>query len=200
MVVDNTLYTVYDGEISEIGFNEMGDKVFATVKNSWSVLPQSSLVFDGVVYQDVLGKAYLALLCPPDQPMPGMCHIKPIPELDGYRIIDAKHDSGVCMVVGRHKSGRYDKLVLRFDKRYDRYHTRVIEDVDQASINFITLANGLIISINDDGALELFTRDPASTKMKVIEDPDVDGSMVLCKDGMRAMFHRGKTLYSIKTR
>lgn len=203
MTVKNTLYTIYEGKITEISFNEFGDMIVVSAKASWDIMPLSSQVFDGVIYQDVLGKGYLVIPEPEDPPSitQSRCHVIPIPELDGYRITDAKHDEGVCMVVG-HKKGQFDKIILRFNQNYSSYHCRILEDVDQGSINFTTIpsTHGLTISINDDGTLEIFSRDPVAAKMKVIQDPAIDASMRLCKDGTRVLFFKGKSLYSLKTK
>lgn len=212
MIVKNTLYTIYEGKITEIVFNEFGDRILPSAKASWDIMPQSHKVFDGVIYQDVLGKAYLVIPEPEDPPVnpTSQCHVVPIPELDAYRIVNAKYDGGVCMVIGRNWGGRYDKLIFRFNVQSEgsilwqaKYSCRIIEDVDPDSLNFVviptgTKGHGLAISINDDGELEVFPRDPTSSKLKIIKDSTVKTSMRLAKDGTRVLFFEGKDLYSFK--
>ena len=206
MVVKNTLFTIYEGKITEILFNEFGDKIIVSAKASWDIMPQSSQVFDGIIYQDVLGKGYLVIPEPEDPPTTSQsrCHIIPVPELDGYRVIDAKYDGGVGMIIG-HREGKYDKIILRFSLKHDSYQCRILEDIEQGSINFTTIpttssANGLTISINDDNSLEIFPRNPANNKISIIQDPEIDSSMCLSKDGTRVVFFKGKTLYSLRTK
>ena len=44
----------------------------------------------------------------------------PIPELEGCKIINAKHSSQVC-VITVHKDNEYKKIVLKFNYDYSNY-------------------------------------------------------------------------------
>ena len=67
-----------------------------------NVLPNAALMFEGVVMQNLMGAQYVSLF-----PQPGKCYSVRIKELDAYRIVDARFDNNVLMLVGeRHGSLR----------------------------------------------------------------------------------------------
>lgn len=95
-----------------------------------------------------------------------------------------------------HTAGRYDRLTLRFNTEHTRYHARREENVDTASINFVTLDNGVCIDLSDD-ALQLFFADPANDTRKTILSPAVDSSLSLAKEGTQVLCYRGEQLYAL---
>lgn len=196
MIVENTLYIRNEGKLIEIAFDDMGEKVVPSIRTVWDIMPRSSEMFSGVVYQDILGKPYFGMLVPATGKFSSFVETE-IQELQGYKIVDAKHENRVCMVVG-YKQGRYDRFVLRFGRHYKIYDCRVIKDVDCVSINFVVLDNGVVISINEDGVMEIFSNNVENGEIRVVTDPEVDGTLKLCKDGTKAMFFRGNSLYRIR--
>jgi hypothetical protein len=96
------------------------------------------------------------------------------------------------------KEHLYHRLILRFDEQYDRYDIRIVEDVDYASLNFVTLDNGVVVSIDEHAAVEVFSNAVGSSKIKRIEDPDITGTMMLSKDGTQVFCHTGNTLYTLR--
>jgi hypothetical protein len=192
MITNNILYLKNKGKIIEMHFEIFGKKIIPTPKKVWRCEEQSSEMFSSVVAQSVLGDAYLVI------PYDSKCKNIKIPELDDYRIIDAKYDNGVCVVIG-HKDGQYDKLIFKFDAGA-KYSFRIIEDVDYLPINFVTLDNGVCIMINEDDSVEIFLNRIDKDDVKRIEDPDIHSTMKLSKDGISAMFFKGNKLFSIKTK
>ncbi|MDM8536843.1 hypothetical protein QUF70_08840 [Desulfobacterales bacterium HSG17] len=196
MVINNTLYVRDQGNLTEIEFEDVGNKVLAAVKNVWNIMPNSAEIFAGVIYQSVLGKPYLVIPVP-QKDSSGSCIVKQVPELEKYRIIDAKHDSGVCILIG-HTVKRYDRIVLKFDKKYDAYDCRINEDIDLSSVNFVTLEKGVVISVNDDDLLEIFSKGHDKPQVNQIKDPDINNGMRLCKEGNTVMFFEGDKLYELR--
>ena len=191
LLVDNTLYVKNEGNLIELVLTEMGDKILPVVKTTWSVLPYSSILFNGVVYQNVLGKSHLSIP-KPNSGVSSSCFVIAIPELDGHRILDAKYQNRVCLVVGV-KGSITTKFILTFDEKISSYQCRTIQD--DSLVNFVTLDNGVCISINDDGSLELFKN--SDPKVKVIKDPDIRSTMILTHDGVKVMFFEQNKLYSL---
>ena len=194
MVINNTIYLRNEGNLIELTLNEFNEKIVVSVKTVWNIMPKSSQIFNGVVYQSVLGKPYL-VIPKPEISKNSSCQILSIPELTGHRIIDGKYENKVCMI-STFKDSKYQKFIFRFDES-GKYDCRIVEN-DNDSINFVVLDNGICISINHDDSIEVFVNDLKSTKIKCIQDPDVNSSMTLCKDGIRVMVFKENKLYSLK--
>jgi len=194
-VIDNVIYAFHKGDFTEISIHEVNKKPIASVSNVWKIMPKSSVNFDGFAYQTVLGKSYVVI--PYHNVGKSYCAIKNIPELDEYKIVDGKHDNHVCMLIGV-KEHTYDRIILRFDGNYDKYDMRVVEDIDYPAINFVTLDNGVVVSIDEHAVVEVFSNKPGSSKVKRIEDPEIKTEMILSKDGTNVLFYTGNRLYSLK--
>ena len=191
LVVDNTLYIRYNGYLTQIVLIDMPDKIMYSAKKVCDVMPNSTQVYSGVLYENVLGKAYLIMPVPSKD----ICVTQAVPEMDGYRIVEAKHDNRVVVVIG-HKDNAYHRFVLRFDEEYKKYDCQIVSDVD-SFINFVVLENGVAIFINEDGVLEMMANRPSSSKATVIKDPDINTGMTLTKRGQDVLFYKGKSLYRL---
>jgi len=197
LIINNSIYVRFEGNLIELSLSELNNNIIPSVKHTWNIMPKSSQFLDGVIYQNVLGKAYLVI--PKPEPIKNSsCLISHIPELNGYRIIDGKYENGICMIIGT-KGNTYDKFIIRFNSS-GSYDCRIINDVDLNSINFVTLDNGICISIDSDELIEVFSKELNSTKINIIKDPDINSTMNLCKDGIRVMFFKEKELYSMTMR
>jgi hypothetical protein len=192
MIINNILYLKNRGKIVEMHFEMFGATVVPTPKKVWKCEEQSSEMFSGVIAQSLLGDAFLVI------PHDGKCKNVKVPELDDYRVIDAKYDNGICVIIG-HKDNQYDKLIFKFDAGV-KYNLRIIEDVDYLPINFVTLDNGVCIMINEDDSVEIFLNRLDKNDVKRIEDPEIHSTMKLTKDGIVAMFMKGNKVFSIKTK
>jgi hypothetical protein len=192
MITENVLFLKNDEKLIEMTFEVFGKKIIPAPKKVWSVEFQSSEMFSGVITQSILGKAFLVF------PSDGKCKYLKTPELDNYKIIEAKYSNGVCVIVG-HQEGKYDKLILKIDSNL-KYVVRVIEDIDYLPINFVVLDNGVCISINEDNSVEIFLNRIDKDDVKRIEDPEIKSTMKLAKDGIKALFFKGNKLFSITTK
>ena len=188
----NTLYVKNEGNLIELIINEISDKIIPSVKTTWNIMPRSSILFNSVIYQNVLGKAHLTIPCPTNG-TPSSCYIVAIPELDGFQILDAKYENQVCMIIGV-KNSVTTKFILIFNKNFSSYNCRTTQD--DSLINFITLDNNLCISINEDSSLELFKND-LNSKINIIKDPEIKSTMSLTHDGVKVMFFNHNKLYSL---
>lgn len=192
MISNNTLFLRSKDKLIEMSFSVLGKNIAAAPKKLWGIEAKSSQVFSNLVFQDILGKAYVTI------PLPEKDQVinRPIPELDDYKILDAKFQNQVAMFVG-FKDGVYDRITVIFDKDFKTEVLRVTTDIDYAPLNFVTLDNGICIAINDDG-IEVFKNVTHSSDVHVFSDPDINSDMRLCHDGIRVMFFRDHKLYSIK--
>ncbi len=196
MIVENTLYVKNQGNLLEFTFlDKKKEDIIPLVNAKWNVMPQSSRIFDGFIFQDVLGKPYIAILLPGKNGNSACVHL-PIPELSGYRIIDGKHDQGVLAILA-YTPDRYDRMVFKFDIHFRKYDIRIEQDVHPAEVNFVVLPNGIAVSITEENGVEIFSRDPERNRSDSIKDPVVDTSMRLCRDGVAVKFHRGKDLFAL---
>lgn len=153
------------------------------------------MIFAGVIYQDILGIPYLSIPVPSANKSSKMYNIKVI-ELDGHKVIDAKHDNHV-VAIHTHKDGKYNIIILRFSKDYSSYDFRSFEVSDIGDINMITLDQGICIIIPESGIMEAFVNDPTLSGIKRVHDSSITSDMRLCKDGTQAMFYKDKDLYRI---
>jgi hypothetical protein len=194
MIVDNILFVKFQNNLMEFDFKVMGNKVHPIIKRTYSIEKSSSKLFGNVVYQSALGSAVLAI--PLSTYTKSSCITKLIPELDKYRIIDAKYENRICVLTG-HKSNRYDQIIIIFDEQHDNYRVRVIKDIDYDSINFTCLDNGVGILMVDD-ALEIFLNRIDKPDVKHVEDPILNSEMRLCKSGTQLRFFRDNKLHSMR--
>jgi serine/threonine protein kinase len=189
MIIDNTLYIRNEEKLIQLDFTVMGVNIIPTVKTVWTIEPLSSQLFSNMVVQSVLGRTYFAI----PNPSKGTFHIVAIPDLDKYKIIDAKYENQVCVLMLNH-NGVYSRCVIKFNDEFNKYKIRMDDNLDYESINFICLAQGVCILIYAD-TVEIFFNKFDKDDVKKVSDPQVDSSMRLCKDGTKVRFFQGKKLY-----
>lgn len=192
IIIDNTIFCKNESDLFELSLYELGDKIIPTVKHTWNIIPKSSQMFKGIIYQNVLGKSYV-VIPKPKSVKNSSCQIIAIPELNGFRILDGKYENKVFMVIAE-KGSLFMKAMFRFDDN-GKYDYRKVPD--STIINFTVLDNGTCISINDDGEIEVFTNKAYSMNVTKINDPDIKQVMNLCHDGVSVTFFTDKKLYKI---
>jgi serine/threonine protein kinase len=194
MQSDNRLYVKSGAAIYEIKFLELGNKILPSLQQAAQCLELGSKLYDGVMVQNLLGATYVSFFPEPDKHY--QLHIK---ELDQYRIIDAKYEKKVLMVIG-YKNGKYDKLILRLSSTFEEYDVRVVLDVQYSGINFTVLDNKICVHITEEEKMEIFPAIRNQTQIKEIEDPILDGDMKLFSYGVQTFFSKEDKVYSIKTK
>lgn len=196
MAVGNTQYFKNRGNLVELQIGDMPNRLVGMVKSTWNILPNSSQLFEGIIYQNVLDTPYLTIPLPRFDG-PSSCLNIHIPELKGYRVLNARHENRICMIIA-HKDDKYSRMIFKFDHSYDHYDCRIMEDIDYTGINFTVLDNGIVIAINDEGSIEIFSHEYGMDRMDILKDPCIETPMQLCKDGIAARFFRSKQLFSIR--
>lgn len=192
-VVDNALFVLGEGTLTEIGLSDTGKGPVASVRNAWPVLPHAAELFPGALFQNALGRPYLRLLRPRPNG-PAVCPEFAVPELTGYRLVDARCDGAVCCVVA-HRDGRCDRFVFRFDGKENRYDCRVETDVEPGAVNLVTLATGIAVAAGESGDLEIFAANPDRPEIRRVR---CDSPLRLFREGNAVMGAAGDTVYRIR--
>jgi len=178
--------------LSEIKFVEMGSNIHAVPHHIANVMENATKLFDGVAIQNILGSFIASIF-----PSSGTHHQIQCPEFQGYQIVDAKYDNNVLMVIASQK-GKYDKFILKFDEKFSSYSIRKVEDISYCGINFAVLDNGIVIHINENEEIEIFSNKKDKNTVKVIDSSVISGDMKLFNDGAKVVFAQGKKLYQLK--
>lgn len=164
---NDRLYSCVGSQLLEHEFMSLGARVLHTTTHVDNVNDLTAKFFDGVVYQDLFGKAWLTV---PFQA--GATVSKAVPQLDGYRVIDAKMVGHICAVIGE-KNGDYVQFIIAFDSSFNSYKVREVKD--QRELNFTVTPNGICVMLVG-ATLELF-KDPMHAK--VVDNPPIDASTKL---------------------
>ncbi len=185
-------YVRSGGQVLEVEFSEPTGKTIVTASHVVaSVMERASKLYEGCCVQSMLGSVFVSLF-----PRAKAGYQIRVPELDAYKIVDAKFDGGVLMVVGN-KTGKYDRLVFRFDDEFTGYDLRTVADVTPSGLNFVTLASGVCVSITEDEKIEAFSARKGATGIKVVDDAAIGNDMRLLKVAGKAGFERAGRIYTM---
>jgi hypothetical protein len=186
---NGAIYTLANGKMVENSFTAYGDKIIHKCKELENVSVTSAKLYDGCVIQDLLGKKYLTL------PYKlGSSFSKHVPELDGYRIVDAKSDKTVTVVIAE-KGGQYDRFIIVYDRKFTQSGIRKVEDVAYDTINFAVMENGLCILLASDTEMELFS---TAAQYEVLTNPPFDATMKLFTTPDGFFFVNGNSIHQIR--
>lgn len=191
---DGRIYVRSRDKVYEVTLIEGPTQTTAGFTLAVNVLEHASRLFPGVVLQNLLGKPHASLL-----PRQGAVHQVFLPALEGHRVMQARFDRGVLMVLAS-DGNKYHRFVFRFDESYTSYDLRMVEDVQVSDLDFVVLDSGVCVCIDDQERLEVFSARKGSTSIKFVEDVALGGDMSLVRDANRVLFFRGNKLYSMKLR
>jgi hypothetical protein len=187
MEFNGRLYALRGDTLYE-NFFENFNKPIHMVKRLCNVFESTTKLFKGVAVQDILGKCWIAIPF-----RPGACINIPVPELDGYRIVDAKYENCFCVLMAE-KKGKYSRFVIQFDGLHTIYSCRKTEDTNLDSINFTVNAKGVCVLAIEDYKAEVFKD---NNKIYEFDSPPFSSSTRLLTDGMSVMFISSNKLYSV---
>jgi hypothetical protein len=187
------LYVKQNTVLALVELLELPGAIRAALRPVANVMAQATRLWDGAAFQDVLGCCWVTLC-----PQPGHAHSLRLPELDGARVVDARFDAGVLMVL-TYRGGRYERRVFRFGEGYADYDVRVSDDVTPAGLNFVTLAHGVCVHLTETGDLEVFRREKGSPGMKLLQNPGLD-RVRLFRDGTQVLGVRDTVIYELSLR
>ena len=180
--------------VYEVVLTEASNKIFPSTKSVANILPQSSRLFQGIIMQSMLGTAFVSLL-----EGSGTNYQINLKELDKSRVVDAKYDNHVLMVI-KEQGTLYDRLVFRFDSDFQHYDVRTVKDIQPSGLNFSVVDTGICACINEDMKLELFSNKMGSSALKEISDPIIPGDAVIGTQNGTVIFSHGNKIFSMKTK
>lgn len=189
MHYNGSIYTIYNGRMIENNFVSGGNGILHTMKPISNIFESATKLYSGVAIQDILGKCWVVIPY-----KTGRCFNGPIKELDNLRIIDAKFEHHVLIVIAE-KGGQYHRYTICFDEAVEKYTCRVEDDVQDTAVNFTCLSNGICVHLTDDDTVEVFR---TNDKVKEIKDPPITTDMRLMNDSTGIVFINKNGLYSLK--
>lgn len=192
MSYNSNLFIKNKDNFSEIEFIEIGNNIQAVPKIIANVMENATQIYNGTIIQNMLGRFIISIF-----PHKKSHYQLNIPELDNYRIIDAKYDNKVLIIIGV-KKGKYDKFIFKINDNFSTYSLRKETDINYCGINFIVLDNGIVIHINENEELELFNNNKESISVKIIDSDIISGDMKLFQDGIKVLFSKNRKLYKLK--
>lgn len=194
MKYDNKFYINSNETIHEIEFVDVRDDVaIFGLTPICNVLPGATQIFPGVVIQDLLGIYYVSVL--PKSKTHKQIRIN---ELSGYRILDAKYENRVLIILAENtKTKKYDNIIIKFDKDINTYSVRISDDVNYSNVNFTVLDNGVCAFMNGDNYIELFFNNKDKHDVKLIKDNSLAGGR-LYSNGNTVLLAEDNKLYAVK--
>lgn len=156
-----------------------------------NILSQSAKIYPGCVVQNLLGTCYVSTF-----PESQTHYQYKIEDFKGYRLIDAKFENNILMLVGE-KQGIYTRFIytLQGDTNSPT-QSRKVEDISYSGLNFTVLDNGICVLLNEQEQIEIFHQKNL-TQIKVIEDKEIHGAMRLFNAENSVLFSVQNKLFSM---
>jgi serine/threonine protein kinase len=189
MTYDGRLYIKIGDKIGEATFIESAGATHATTRTVAQVLPNATALYDGCVIQNLLGACVVSIF----QDSAKSYQIT-LPDISGYKVVDAKYDNHILIIIGN-KKGKYDRFVFKLDSGFKNYELRKVKNISYQGINFVTLDNGVVICINEEEDIEIFSNRIGENSLKVINNNAINGNMKLYRKGTSVIFSEGHNLY-----
>jgi len=195
MSYEGRIYYKLGSIVYQLNLHETLKSTLVTPRAVANVHERNTRMFDGIALMNLLGTTHAVVF--PEKNLSYTIGIKDIKD----KVIDAKYENRVAMIVMANKQGKYRRMVLKFAKDHKSYEVfQDISDINYTDLNFVVLDKGICCNINENCEIELFTNQMGNTLMKVISDPMIKSDMRLTKNGDQVMFVQGKNLYSLKTK
>ena len=187
---NGAIYTITNGALMENTFTLMGSKLFRRSKEVSNVSNLSAKMYPGCVIQDLLGgRKYFTLPY-----VLGKAFTQYLPGLDKVRIVDAKADKNVIIIIGE-TGGQFNRYVIVFDKKYENFEIRETPDIAYEPINMAVLDNGLCMLFSPPDEIQLFS---TAKQYETLDDPPFDSSMPLFATPRGFFIINGNTIHQIK--
>lgn len=197
MVTDNTIvYKNYD-KITQCEFMKIGNNHKIVPVTSWTVMPNSTKLYEGVFFQKALGKLIINIPYKNKLNNKRAMFQSIMPELQGYDIYDAKYERNILYVVAT-KNGKVYSFIFKFDDIHTTYSVFVNQESEYHNPNFTVLDNGICVLINTDDELLVFNNNYLNNSIKTIKDKNVRHDIKLYSDGMKVLAVDMCKLFRIK--
>lgn len=185
----NKIYTTWNNHLTEHRVEYTGHKSIHLMKNVSNIFRPASALYSGVVIQNIIGKCWVAIPY-----SGGKCFNGPIPDLDNQRIIEAKFEHHILIVITE-KANIYYRYIISFNENFSEYSVRKENNDGDLTANFTCLANGICIHIFNDDYIEVFKD---NNKIKKISDPPITTDICLLNDSDTVLFINNKDIYRLK--
>lgn len=197
--VDNRVYGIKNDHIYELKVSKIGKNLYSENKIVGNVLDMqhATRVFDGLLVQNILGKYMFSIL-----PKSSTCHQINIKELDNCKIINAKYEKNVLVVMCSDSKNSNFRATIKLAPNFSDYYIDIKKNIISTDINFTVNDNGIVVLINDEEKLEIFSSNYQSQSVKILDDGKINGDMLLSNNGSKILFYslNDKNLYSISER
>lgn len=197
--VENRIYGIKNDHIYELKVSKIGKNCFSENKIVGNVLDMqyATRVFDGLLIQNVLGKYMFSIL-----PKSSTCHQINIKELDNCKIINAKYEKNVLVAICSDSKNSNFRAIIKFSTDFSEYYIDIKKNIVSSDINFTVNDNGIVVLINDEEKLEIFSSNYKSQSVKILDDGKISSDMLLSNNGSKILFYslNDKNLYSISER
>lgn len=195
MIINDHIYIKSTDKIVELSINENSSTrtCIPFVKSTFNVLPNATIIFSNVIYQNILGVPCFNIPEPTDSGISKMFTVL-FKEISEHKIIDAKYLNRI-LILTTHKDNLYHRIIIRFSEDHKEYDLREINDVVYSGINFTVNSMGITAIINPDDSLEAILNIPNNNKVKKFEN--VDSNMKLYSDLNKIIFTKGNKLFSL---
>lgn len=190
LVYGNRFYVKYEERVYRIDFLGKYPHYIVCFNPVTMVMANASRIFSGVIIQDIGGDIHATTF-----PEKNKTYQYQLKALNSYKIINAKFDRGLLVVVG-FKNNKYDRFLFRL-KDGKIIHELSAKDVNYNGINFAVLDSGVCVLMNEHKEIEAFCIDSLKS-IKLIKDDYLNGRMRLISDGNSIYFADGKELYKLK--
>lgn len=162
-VISNRIYNTFNTKLSELKlvFNKM------CIENSWEIIKENLDFLENLFIQKIGNRNILYI--PYEQ---SSCAIINMPELEGYRIINAMYKNRILNLVV-YKNNKYERLIIKFNEIMKSYKIIYREETDILSINATTLINGVFLSIIDDEQIFMTLNNFEKDNINIINDKNI---------------------------
>lgn len=185
---NNALYTIAGTKLVETSFFKLGTKIIPKTKELDNLSEISTVMFDGVIIQDLLGEFFITV--PYDL---GKSKTVKLPELKGHRVLEARSERNVVVVLSE-KGGDYWRHVVTFDDAWKTYTFRLTKVQQYDSINFTIKPNGVGVLVSNIDEVEVFKHDKVAT----YNQPPFDASMWLFNHNDNVYFISDSQIFQTK--
>lgn len=186
---NGAIYTVVNGKLAENTFTRLSNRLVHRVNEIENVSNFTATIYEGCIIQDLLGRKYLT--------MPyakGRSFSKYLPQLDGFRVIEARSELTVTVIIAE-KGSVYTRFIVVFDKAFTNFEIRETKDVAYDAINFTVTDNRLCLLLANPTELELFVD---AKQFETLNDPPFDSTMRLFSTPDGLFFINQNSIHQIK--
>lgn len=163
-VIDNRIYSIYGNKINEL-------KLFMNkliIENSWDILEDTTDLFKNVLVQKIYNRNIVYI------PFENQaCSIVNMKELENCKVINAYYQNKMLEIIV-FKNNEYVRMIFKFENNLMKYKLIFEEETDTLNINFVTLDNGVFISLFKDYELFLTINKAEKNDITIVNDQNLN--------------------------